>query len=307
MFVDSSKFASLRTHVNRLLQQVAQLKQQRPVVQVLNAVTQKNFKVVYDLAYGDDIRQKLDIYSPLDASPEQHPQNQLRPVILFVHGGTWQRGDKNQYLFVGESFTRAGYVVAVMNYRLAPQHVYPDYVQDVALALKYLTQYVQAHGGDPQQLVLLGHSAGAFNVVAAVNDARFLDAVHVPVSLVKAVVGIAGPYSFAIKEHPDSIPAFAENANPDEVMADRRMRPDAPPHLLMIASQDDLVEHGNTLRLAKALRAQKVPIQIHMITGTNHISIMACVASRLAWYKPTRKVVLKYLQSVLVGYQTPSP
>ena len=294
--VDNNKFQGLRASINHLLQQVAILKEQRPVVQILNAITAKNFKVEHDLAYGDDSRHKLDIYSPLDASPQQ-----LKPVILFVHGGTWQRGDKDQYLFVGESFTQAGYVVAVMNYRLAPQHIYPDYVQDVALAVKYLAQHVQAYGGDPQQLVLLGHSAGAFNVVAAVNDARFLDAVHVPVSQIKAVVGIAGPYSFVIKEHPDSIPAFAANTNPDEVMADRRMRPDAPPHLLMIASQDDLVEHGNTLRLAKALRAQKVPVQIHMITGTNHISIMACIASRLAWFKPTRKVILNYLQSVLPG------
>lgn len=296
MLVDNNKFISLKTHVNRLLQQVSILREQRPVVQVLNAITGKNFKVVHDLVYGDDIRQKLDIYSPLDASSEQQ-----KPVILFVHGGTWQRGDKNQYLFVGESFTQAGYVVAVMNYRLAPQHVYPDYVQDVVLAVRYLSEHVQQYGGDPQQLVLLGHSAGAFNVVAAANDAQFLDSVNVPVSQIKAVVGIAGPYSFVIQEHPDSIPAFAEDASPDAVMADRRVRADAPPHLLMIASTDDLVEHGNTLRMAKALRAQKALVQIHMITGTNHISIMACVASRLAWYKPTRKVILKYLQSVLQG------
>lgn len=296
MLVDNNKFHAFRASINHLLQQVATLKEQRPVVQVLNAITAKNFKVVHDLAYADDIRHKLDIYSPLDAS-----SGQLKPVILFVHGGTWQRGDKNQYLFVGESFTQAGYVVAVMNYRLAPQHIYPDYVQDVALAVQYLAQQVQQFGGDPQQLLLVGHSAGAFNVVAAVNDPHFLDAVNVPVSQIKAVVGIAGPYSFVIKEHPDSIPAFAEDANPDEVMADRRVRADAPPHLLMIAGTDDLVEHGNTLRMAKALRGQKVPVQIHMITGTNHISIMACVASRLAWYKPTRKVILKYLQSVLQG------
>lgn len=299
---DSNTFSSLRTAINRLIEQAGSLKKQRPVVHILNAITQKNFKVVHDLAYAADPRQTLDIYSPVDIDP-QHP----RPVILFVHGGTWQRGDKNQYLFVGESFTQAGYVVAVMNYRLAPQHLYPEYVQDVALALQYLAGQVQDYGGDPQQLVLLGHSAGAFNVVAAANDSRFLDAVNVPVSQIKAVVGIAGPYSFVIKEHPDSIPAFAENADPDEVMADRRIRADAPPHLLMIASKDDLVEHGNTLRLAKALRNKKVPVQIHMITGTNHISIMACVASRLAWYKPTRKVILKYLQAVLMSSGVPSP
>ncbi len=302
MFLDSNKFASLKSSINRLIEQAASLKQQRPVVHILNGITQKNFKVVHDLAYAADPRQKLDIYSPVDADLE-HP----KPVILFVHGGSWQRGDKNQYLFVGESFTQAGYVVAVMNYRLAPAHIYPDYVQDVALAVQYLAGQVQAYGGDPQQLVLLGHSAGAFNVVAAANDQRFLDAVNIPVSQIKAVVGIAGPYSFVIKEHPDTIPAFAENANPDDVMADRQVREGAPPHLLMIASKDDLVSHGNTLRMAKVLRKKKVPVQIHMITGTNHISIMACVATRLAWYKPTRKVVLKYLQSVLVGYQTPSP
>lgn len=287
---------SIKTKLNQAIERINYLKQQRPAVHILNAITQKNFKLQRDIAYADDMRHRLDIYAPLEQAG-QTPV--LKPVILFVHGGTWQRGDKNQYLFAGESFSQAGYVVAVMNYRLAPRHKYPDYVQDVALAIKWLSQHIQDYSGDPNQLVLIGHSAGAFNIVSAINNEKWLSEVDVPVSVIKAVIGLAGPYSFSIPEHPDTIPAFEENTNSADVMADRYIRPDAPPHLLMIASDDELVTADNTFKLAKALRDKKVPVQIEVVKGASHISIMSSVATRLAWHKPTRQLILGYLNSVL--------
>ncbi|XID75472.1 alpha/beta hydrolase [Alkanindiges sp. WGS2144] len=261
---------------------------------LLNGITFKNFNARYNIAYGHEQRQKLDVYQPLETGSNTQPW----PVILFVHGGSWKAGDKDEYLFVGESFTRAGYVTVVMNYRLAPVHQYPDYIRDTAQAIQWINQHIARYGGNPNQIVVVGHSAGAFNVVETVDNKRWLAEVNVPVSSIKAVVGIAGPYSYDFRGG-DTHTAFPADAVPDQVMPDRHVRADAPPHLLLIGSKDHFVKASNAYKMQEALQKHQVPVQIEVIKGANHISIMAAVASRLAWYKSTRQQILDYLDKVL--------
>jgi len=90
-----------------------------------------------DQRYGPDARNVLDVYRPEGSAQP----NASAPMLLFIHGGSWTNGSKDDYKFVGESFARAGYVTAVMNYRLAPVNRYPAYVQDAAQALKYLRDH----------------------------------------------------------------------------------------------------------------------------------------------------------------------
>ncbi|WP_211253594.1 alpha/beta hydrolase [Alkanindiges illinoisensis] len=259
----------------------------------LNGITRKDFTAQYNIAYGQDSRQKLDVYQPLHVS-----NSKPRPVVLFAHGGSWEEGSKDDYLFVGESFTRAGYVTVVMNYRLAPAHKYPDYVQDTALAIQWINQNIARYGGNPQQIVVMGHSAGAFNVVEAVDNSRWLAEVNVPVSHIKAVVGIAGPYSYDFRTD-STRDAFPANASPDQVMPDRHVRVDAPPHLLLVGSKDQRVNPVNAQRMQAALQARQIPVQLQTVQGANHVSIMAAVASRLTWYKDTRQQILDYLAKTL--------
>ena len=263
-------------------------------VHLLNGITKKDFSAKDNIAYGEQPRQSLDVYVP----STQTKSAKLRPVILFIYGGAWTTGNKADYVFVGESFTKAGYVTVIADYRLAPQHKYPEYVQDTALAIKWINENIQQYGGDPKQIVVMGHSAGAFNVAEAVDNKRWLNEVNVPVSHVKAVVGIAGPYSYDFRTD-GSVNAFPSNATPDQVMPDRHIRADAPPHLLLTASKDQRVKLINTQKMYAALQQQQIPVQHQVIDGAGHVSIMASVASRLNWYKPTRQVILDYLDSVL--------
>lgn len=259
----------------------------------LNGITRKDFTALYNIAYGHDERQKLDIYQPLHSS-----NSKPRPVILFVHGGSWKDGSKDDYLFVGESFTRAGYVTVIMNYRLAPAHKYPDYVQDTAQAIQWINQNIARYGGNPQQMVIMGHSAGAFNAVEAVDNARWLNEVNVPVSHIKAVVGIAGPYSYDFRTD-KTRQAFPASALPDQVMPDRHVRADAPPHLLLIGSDDQRVKPVNAQKMQAALQVRQVPVQLATVEGANHVTIMAVIATRLSWYKNTRQQILDYLATTL--------
>ncbi|MBB5375116.1 acetyl esterase/lipase [Deinococcus metalli] len=262
---------------------------QRSAQDTLNrAVSTSGLDVTRDVAYGPDTRNRMDVYAPHGAANA--------PVVLFVHGGSWEGGDKDGHKFVGESLARAGYVTAVMSYRLAPQNRYPTFVQDTALALKVLRERAKTFGGNPENVFVMGHSAGAFNAVEAVDNARWLREVDVPVSAVRGVIGVAGPYSYDFRSLP-SARAFPEGATPDEVMPDRHVRPDAPPHLLLVAGSDRTVGAQNGENMRAALDRAGVPVTFTVLPGMGHITIIAAMARPLTFLGPTRRDVIAFIEA----------
>ncbi len=116
-----------------------------------------------DAAYGAHARHRLDIYGPQGSSVLP------APVMLFVHGGGFRLGDKGSAASwananVGRMAARAGFLGAVMNYRLAPEYGWPSGGEDVGAAVDWLRVNVGAHGGDPGRIVLVGTSAGAVHI-----------------------------------------------------------------------------------------------------------------------------------------------
>ncbi|RLN88986.1 hypothetical protein BBJ28_00023026 [Nothophytophthora sp. Chile5] len=123
-------------------------------------------------------KQMLDI-----AIPRRIPPRAKLPTCVFVHGGSWQRGDKNGGLNAGidEAFVRAGFLGVSVNYRLSPEVQHPEHVKDVAAAL-----------------VLIGHSAGAHLVMQVLADPQYLRDAGLPKradTFVKGAVGISGVYN----------------------------------------------------------------------------------------------------------------
>lgn len=113
-----------------------------------------------DLAYGPDPLHKLDVY--VSGQP-----GAKRPVLLFVHGGGFTRGDKHGAFYPDNIplwAAREGMVGVTLNYRLAPRNAWPAGAQDLALAIAWTRANVARHGGDPDRIVLFGHSAGANHV-----------------------------------------------------------------------------------------------------------------------------------------------
>ncbi len=251
-------------------------------------ISTRGLKVIPDQRYGPHERNLLDVYAPASA--------QGAPTVLFVHGGSWQGGDKAIYRFVGESLARAGYVTGVMNYRLAPQNRYPTYVQDTAAALRWLRDHAGDFGGNPNNLFVVGHSAGAFNAVEAVDNARWLREAGVPVGAVRGVIGIAGPYAYDFRQDSSRV-AFPEGSTPDEVMPDRHVRRDAPPHLLLVAANDTTVGPQNALKLEAALKAAGVPVTRTVLPRVNHVTIVAALARPLTFLGGTRQQVIDFIEA----------
>ncbi|MBB5232609.1 alpha/beta hydrolase [Deinococcus budaensis] len=251
------------------------------------AVNTRGLNVVTDQRYGPDARNLIDVYSP--------PNAKGAPVVLFVHGGSWQNGDKDGHKFVGESLARAGYVTGVMSYRLAPQNRYPAYVQDTAAALKWLREQAGRFGGNPDSLFVTGHSAGAFNAVEAVVNERWLREAGVPIGAVRGVIGIAGPYSYDFRQFQSRV-AFPENGTPEQVMPDRHVRRDAPPHLLLVAANDDTVHPQNALNMEAALKKAGVPVTRTVLPRVNHITIAAAIARPLTFLGGTRQQMIDFIE-----------
>ncbi|PNY82458.1 alpha/beta hydrolase [Deinococcus koreensis] len=252
------------------------------------AVSTSGLTVTQNVPYGPDGRNRMDVYAPQNA--------QGAPVVLFIHGGSWEGGDKDGHKFVGESLARAGYVTAVMSYRLAPKNRYPTYVQDAAQALKVLRERAKSFGGNPENLFVSGHSAGAFNAVEMVDNERWLREAGVPVSAVRGVIGIAGPYSYDFREFA-SRRAFPEGATPDQVMPDRHVRPDAPPHLLLVAANDTTVYPQNAINMEAALKKAGVPVTRTVLPRLNHITIIAAMARPLTLLGGTRQAVIGFIEA----------
>lgn len=258
-------------------------------VAILNTVTPKSgFTHHADIAYGNHARHQLDIY----ISKQQ--TSQRLPVIVFVHGGSWNKGSKDDYLFLGDALTAAGYITVIINYRLAPAYVYPDYVTDTAKAIAWTYRHIADYGGDVSQLFVMGHSAGAFNAIAAVNTPVFFETEGIPVEAVKAVIGIAGPYTYDFRTDPTDY-AFPKEGHPDAIMPNRLVRKHPVPHLLLVAENDNLVEDYNTHEMATALQAQGGSVEVIEIKRANHVNVIAAFSRRLTRLANTKAVVLNYL------------
>jgi acetyl esterase/lipase len=158
-------------------------------------------RIAQSLPYGPLPRQSLDVYVP-------KPKPASAPVLIFFYGGAWSSGSKEEYGFVGAAFAAQGFVTIVPDCRLFPEVQFPDFLRDSAQAVRWAQQNATTYGGNPRHVVLVGHSAGAYNAIMLGLDQRFLEAAGVDATAIRAVAGLAGPYDFLPLDDPATINTF---------------------------------------------------------------------------------------------------
>ena len=261
-------------------------------IKVLNALTPSStFTKTSAIAYGDDPRQKLDIYRPVPAISNA-------PVVVFFYGGSWNSGSKDDYGFVGEALASRGIVVVIADYRLYPQVSYPAFLQDGAQAVAWTHQHIADYGADPKQLYVMGHSSGAYNASMLALDGRWLNAVGLSPSIFKGWIGLAGPYDFLPIENRDVRPVFFYPDSPPESQPINHVSAGAPPTLLIASTDDDLVNPTrNTGGLANKLRAAGVPVEVFYFSKTSHATLVASISRPLRWLAPVLDRVTGFIQA----------
>ncbi len=246
-------------------------------VRVLNDLA-PDYLVAEGIAYGPELRQRLDVYAP-------PPRRRPAPVIVFLYGGGWTEGSRSLYRFVGGALAEAGAVVVIPDYRLYPAVRFPGFVQDCARATAWAARQAAAYGGAGAP-VLMGHSAGAYNAAMLGLDPQWLGAAGFDRRLLRGVIGLAGPYDFLPldtdqlrdifgpppREHTQPV-AFVDAA--------------APAFFLAAGSADRTVRPRNTTALAARLRASGRPVSERIYPGVDHREIIGALAGPLRFLAPT--------------------
>jgi acetyl esterase/lipase len=209
----------------------------------------------------------MDVYRPAGVASGL-------PLIVFLYGGSWRNGSKAMYPFVAAPLARLGAVVAVPDYRLYPEVVFPAFLGDCAAAVAFAVANAARWGADSRRLVLLGHSAGAYNAAMLLLDRRFLAAAGAPRPACGAL--LAGPYDFLPITDPDIIPVFPDPGPQTQPItyADGRN----PPLLLLAGSDDRTVKPRNTLALAARIRGAGGPVEARILPGIGHIGLILAFA-----------------------------
>jgi acetyl esterase/lipase len=261
-------------------------------LKVLNALTPgSTFIRSADLAYGPDPRNKLDVYTPREASPGA-------PVVVFFYGGSWNSGSRSDYAFVGEALASQGIVAVVADYRLYPQVHYQGLLKDSAQAVGWTRAHIGQYGGDSSKLYVMGHSAGAYNAAMLALDPKWLAQAGMTPSMVKGWIGLAGPYDFLPIEEADVKPVFYFPNSPPDSQPINHVSAASPPALLMASADDTVVNpKRNTGGMATRLRDQGVSVRERYFSRTNHGTLVGAFARPLRSLAPVLMEVTAFVHA----------
>ena len=259
---------------------------------------QRDAELKSEIAIGAHPAQKVLVWGPKRRDPADAPL----PVLLFVHGGSWRNGDPVDYGFIGRAFVPEGFIVVLVGYRLGEAGKYPAMLEDTANAVAWTHEQIAAYGGDPDRIVLSGHSAGAYNVVQVALDAQWLGQRGLETSDIAGVIGLAGPYDFYPFDSESSKAAFGDAENPLATQPVNHVRADAPQMLLIHGEDDTLVKPRNTRILTERLEAaggHAIPL---VIPGMEHNDPLISLAA--PWR--SRRTIAELMEGFAKAVSDPS-
>ncbi|MCZ2846048.1 MAG: alpha/beta hydrolase [Candidatus Bathyarchaeota archaeon] len=217
----------------------------------------------------------LDIYKPLMG-------NKNHPVLVFVHGGYWIQGDKGNLDDKAKAFTKAGWFLVNINYRLSPEVMHPVHAQDVAKAITWIYENISYYGGNPQNIFLLGHSAGGHLTALIALDEHYLKDLGFSNKIIRGIIGLdCAAYHLPTKIESETEnyylfemtfgnnPDVWEKASPINYVEKGKS---IPPFLLIYAGDWEISKIVN-LAFAKALKMANYEIELYYAPEKDHVSI----------------------------------
>jgi arylformamidase len=267
-------------------------------------------EVKRDIAYvtGGHERQVLDVHAPTGAKNA--------PVVFWIHGGGWQAGDKSSVQHKPKFFVERGFVFVSTNYRLLPDVEMGTIIRDIAKSLHWVHDHIAEYGGDPERILVMGHSAGAQLAAIICIDDRYLKAEGMSLASIRGCVPVDGDTY--------DVPAIIETAEtrrrvhglPQAKFGHREKFGNDPekhrdfsavthvakgkgiPPLLILHVAEHPDTSAQAQRLANTLKEADVPVTVFAGKETTHGKINADLG--LA-DDPGTKALVQFLDSVLKG------
>ncbi|OYY50888.1 MAG: alpha/beta hydrolase [Methylophilales bacterium 28-44-11] len=245
-------------------------------VKVLNSLIPTNgHEIKRDLQYGTHARQQLDIYIP------SHSTQNALPVVVFFYGGSWDSGNKEDYLFAAEAFASRGYVTVIPNYRVYPEVKFPAVMQDPASAAKWIKMHIAEYGGDPNNIFMVGHSAGAHLITMLALNKNYFSQVALTPNDFSGYVGLAGPYDFLPLKSARLKEIFGPEESQWESQPIRFVDGSNPNLQLLVGLKDSVVWPRNTFNLAEVIRQHHGKVEVVEFAHYGHIDMIAKLAKPL--------------------------
>ena len=258
-------------------------------------------QIVPDICYTaaspcDTPRHTLDLYQPAAKG---------WPVIIFVHGGNWDSGDKNYraggadvYANIGRFYAMRGIGVAVINYRLQPAVAWPAQVEDVHAAVAWVQANIQQHGGRPDRVFVMGHSAGA-HLASMVALTTADSGIRGVIAVSGAALDLADEQTYQLgadREYyrqrfqgRDSSEDWKRRASPA-----RFANPKAPPFLILYATGETKALQRQSQVLHDALSRSGASSRLVPVPGESHTRMVLALTHP---EKPPAKVILDFVRA----------
>ena len=252
---------------------------------VLTSANAQDVKRDIPYVKNADKLQTLDVYSPANAKG--------LPVVFWIHGGGWQAGDKSEMYDKPKVFNGKGFVLVSTNYRLLPNVDMATLTRDVAKSIRWVHDHIAAHGGDPNRLLIMGHSAGAQLAALLCTDERYLKEEGLSFAIIKGCVPVDGdtydiPAMIEVAElrfrlHGLPLPKMSHRIKFGDDPAKHKAfsavthvakNKGIPPFLILyVAGHPDV--SAQALRLGNVLKEAEVPVVVFGARETTHTKINA--------------------------------
>jgi acetyl esterase/lipase len=234
-------------------------------------------------------RHVLDIYSPANAKN--------LPVVFWIHGGGWQTGDKANVQEKPAWFTKKGFVFVSINHRLLPEVEMEVLVRDVAKAFGWMRKHIAEHGGDPDRVLVGGHSSGAQLATLICTDDRYLKAEGVSFASLIGCVPVDGDtYDIPaiietaetrLRVHGMPMPKYGHRLkfgndpakHVDFSAVTHVAKGKSIPPFLIVHVADHPDNSIQAKRLEAALKTAEIPVTIFGGKETNHSKINALIGT----------------------------
>jgi arylformamidase len=213
------------------------------------------------------------------------PEGQTNMPILFeVHGGGWRIGDKgSEPSAQHQLFTRLGWGVVTVNYRLSPDAKHPTQIQDVAEAMGWVHRNAATYNLDPTRFVTVGLSAGAHLVSLLALDTSYLERAGVPPDVIKGVIAVSGIYDVPNWPEAGNFPSFTEDVfgTSFDALWDasplKYLSPQAPPFLLTYSDSDMYMMPEQAHIFYNAFVQQKLNARLILTPDRHHLNALSGV------------------------------
>jgi acetyl esterase/lipase len=227
-----------------------------------------------DARYADD-KDKLDLYLP--------EGRRNAPVIVSYYGNQLMGGDKSEDAYIGQRFAAAGFVTAVVNYRLTPAVSHPGHVQDAAASFAWVKRHIAEYGGNAGRVFVIGYSAGAYLAALLSTDPRYLAAHNLSPKDIQGVVPVSAFYWVerrGVAPDRDKRVWGVDSSAWVDASPAHHLKSATPPMLILYAERDEDWRREQNVEFATALKtAGNKNVELKMIPNRNHSTIWGRVGN----------------------------